>query len=234
MTTTTPPKAPTGRVAAIARHLGVTVHSRKRWGSQPATGPWPLARAQAGSVPDVYAYRRRAKPHHQIPARPTDTAVMHITDTQRTRDVCANFRVVERIGFDRFGSGVSYNWMIDPATGEVGIGQPIDAKGTHTVNEAGVPGFSYDLNYVALGFAIVGQPSDPISPAARRALARLLAAHMIAGYLNDGADFKPHRLFNPAKSCPGDRMVELMPEVWAVARGIAQEHANKQARGAEQ
>jgi hypothetical protein len=54
-----------------------------------------------------------------------------------------------RIGMERFGSGVSYNFLVHMQTGEVAVGQPLDAKGTHTLNEKRVPGYSYDQNLVA-------------------------------------------------------------------------------------
>lgn len=212
---------PTRRVASIARDMGAVVLSRKAWGSKPATNPWPLAVAQAGNNPDVYGWRRAHKPHHQIPQHPTDTLVQHITDTTPSRDFAADCRLVERIGFERFGSGVSYNWLVNMGTGVIAVGQPLDAKGTHTVNEAGVSGFSYDLNYVSVAVAVVGTPSTPLTGAARIGLARIIGAMMAAGYLNTTADYKPHRLFNPAKSCPGDITVAAMPEVWRRAVAYA-------------
>lgn len=201
----------TMRVVRRLRRAGVTVYSRSGWGSQPAGYKWPLA----PDVPNVYDWRRQNKP-----ARPlADTVVQHITVTRRSGDFRADCRAVERIGFDRFGSGVSYNWLVDMVTGEVAVGQPLDAKGTHTVNDKDVEGFSYDQNLVARAIAVIGMPSTPLSVKAQRSIVRLLVAMIEEGAVTIGFDYVPHSLF-AFKDCPCDSTRARMPKM----RGAVAEH----------
>lgn len=191
----------TMRVVRNARRRGVTVLSRRQWGSE----------QQA-----VYAWRRKNKPAHQ----PADTVVQHITVTldhgPLTGDFKADMRTVERIGMERFGSGVSYNFVVDMATGVVGVGQPLDAKGTHTINDKGVPGYSYDQNLVARAIAVLGMPSDKLAPQAERAIGLLLAAMIEEGAVTPGFDYDPHSKF-AWKDCPCDSTRNRMPAIRAAA-----------------
>lgn len=184
----------TQRVVAAARRRGVTVHERHEWGS-----------VREG----VYVTRRRTKP--TAPA-PSDTLVQHITVTRPSGDFLADCRAVEQIGWERFRSGVSYNWLVDMTTGEVAVGQPLDAKGTHTVNDKGVDGFSYDQNKVARAVAVVGMPGTRLSMVAESALVELLAAHVEAAALTPGFDYVPHSLF-AAKDCPCDATRDAMGRI---------------------
>lgn len=175
---------PTNRVVANLRKRGVTVYHHHQWGSRHRA---------------TYALRRvtkRAK-------RPAGTCVQHITVTNPGGDFKANVRTVERIGYDRFKSGVSYNWVVDMTTGEVAVGQPLDAKGTHTVNNKNVPGYSYDQNYAARAIAVLGMPNTPLSAKAEHAITQILAAMVEEGELTDGFDYDPHSKFT-AKDCPCD------------------------------
>jgi hypothetical protein len=193
----------TQAVIKRARQRGVTVHDRRAWGSR---------------LPHVYAWRRLFR---KVAPGPADTLVQHITVTRRA-GIKADARTVESIGQARFGSGVSYNWLVDMVTGEVAVGQPLDAKGTHTVNDKRVAGYSHDQNLVARAIAVVGMPGDQLSPAAREAIAQLIAAMIEQGALTRGFDYCPHSLF-AAKDCPCGptrdampairaRVVELLPE----------------------
>lgn len=176
----------TQRVVQNARRRGVDVLERHQWGAR---------------YEEVYAARRRVKPARQ----PADTVVQHITVTldhgPLTGDFKADVRTVERIGYERFKSGVSYNFVVDMATGMVAVGQPLDAKGTHTVNDKGVAGFSYDQNLAARAIAVLGMPQDELSKAARRSIRRLLLAMVEEGAITPGFDYVPHSLF-AAKDCP--------------------------------
>lgn len=177
------------RVIARARNrYGLRVYDRSQWGSR---------------YPSVYETRRRTKPALQ----PADTVWQHITVTLDHGDLTGHFftdvRTVERIGYERFGSGCSYNWLVDMTTGDVAEGQPLDAKGTHTVNDKDVPNFSYDQNYAARAIAVVGMPGDKLSAKAARSIAGLLAAMMDEKAITTHFDYVPHSLV-AWKDCPCD------------------------------
>lgn len=206
----------TQRVVRNARKRGLTVLTRRQWGSRPSGYPWPLA----PDVLNVYGWRRRNKPHAPLPA---DTLVQHITVTFDSGRLVGDFRrdmqTIERIGFERFGSGFSYNWAIDMRTGMVGLGQSLDAKGTHTVNDKGYrpDEFSHDQNRVALAFACLGMPGDRLSAAAEHAIVQLAAAHVDERALTRGFDYLPHSVF-AAKDCPTDAVRDRMDEIRAAVR----------------
>lgn len=187
----------TTRVVKRARARGLTVRTRRDWGSKRAA---------------LYALRRLVKRAKQ----PADTVVLHITVTHppgagKTLSDC--MRELERIGVERFGSGVSYNAAIAiNGAGHVGIGQPLDAKGTHTVNRKRVRGFSYDQNYAARAIAFVGMPGQQLSPAARGACVDFLVAMVLERAITPGFDLVPHSLF-AAKDCPTDTVREAMPGI---------------------
>lgn len=164
---------------------GVHIIGRGEWGSREET---------------VYKWRRKYKPVKRLKA---DTLVQHITVTKPSGDLKADARTVERIGMERFGSGVSYNFLVDMETGHIAVGQSLDAKGTHTVNNKNVSGFSYDQNAVARAIAVVGMPNTPLSPRAHEAIAGLIAAMIDEGALTPGFDYVPHSFF-AYKDCPSD------------------------------
>jgi hypothetical protein len=183
----------TQKVVRAARKRGVTVLDRKDWQS---------------TEQDVYAWRRVNKPHQLLPERPVDTIWQHITVTRNTGNFRSDVRTVERIGMERFGSGVSYNWIVNMRTGEVAQGQPLDAKGTHTVNYKGADApngepLSYDQNAVSLAIAVLGMPGDVLSDAAEDSIVKLLLAHIDAGALTRGFDYLPHSHV-AYKDCPCD------------------------------
>jgi hypothetical protein len=191
----------TQRVVKNARRRGVTVLSRRQWGSKYGA---------------VYAWRRvwkRAK-------TPADTIVQHITVTNPSGDFKADCRTVESIGQERFGSGVSYNWLVDMRTGKVAVGQPLDAKGTHTLNDKGIAGYSHDQNLVARAIAVIGQPGTPLSEAAELAIAKLIAAMMDEGAVTKNPDYDPHSKF-AWKDCPCDATRNRMDGILATAKRLA-------------
>lgn len=171
-----------------------------------------LNRGQWGTTSEAtYQARRRSKPHRLLPDRPSDTLWQHITVTEATTDPAADMRALERIGNDRFGSGVSYNVAVHP-TGAVLLGQPLDAKGTHTVNVKGIPGYSYDQNYVSLAVAWIGVPGDKPTGEAVDAIADVMRALIKVDALTKGFDYVPHSLV-AAKDCPLQSMRDLMPSI---------------------
>lgn len=194
------------------RFYGVKVLSHKAWGSR---------------FPGVYAWRREHKPHGLLPGRPVDTLWQHVTVTFDSGLLIGDFRedvrLIERIGMERFGSGVSYNVVFDMARGWAAIGQPFDAKGTHTVMDKHQRGFSYDQNAVALAFAVLGVCADKLSARAREAMARGIAAAMDVGALTAKPDYLPHS-FAAYKDCPCDETRDAMAGVMARAKRL---HARK-------
>lgn len=189
------------RVRRNARKRGVVILTHKQWGSR---------------LIKLYNSRLLTRP---VTVKMADTLWQHITVTfdsgVLTGDFKKDMQTIERIGAERFNSGVSYNFPIDMRTGMVGQGQLLLAKGTHTVNNKGIPGYSYDQNAVARSFAWIGMPGDKISPEAREAAAQLFAAMMDEGALTQSPDYNPHSLVAP-KDCPTDAGRAAMP--WILAR----------------
>jgi hypothetical protein len=191
----------TDALVAVLRRRGVEVLTHDQWGS--------IRRS-------TYAARLDSRPHALLPQRPVDTLWNHITvtfdDGVLVGDFAADMREVERIGYDRFGSGVSYNILIDAnaTRPRVAIGQFLEAKGTHTVNDKGVAGYSYDQNAVALAVAWVGVPGDRLNEHAETALVEVRAALIEIDALTPDYDDVPHSLV-AAKDCPTNELRDRLP-----------------------
>lgn len=196
----------TQKFVQAAQEQGLPVYTRnigrRGWGSR---------------HPLVYAWRRKFRKHAPLPS---DTLVQHITVTRDQGTSDRNFkeemRTVEDIGWDRFKSGVSYNLCIDMVTGQIGLGQAFDAKGTHTVNDKNLTGFSFDQNLVAHAISFIGMPGDKLSTKAVRNTARCIAIMMKLRILTTHFDYVGHREF-AYKDCPTDAVVERMPEILDLA-----------------
>lgn len=173
------------------RSAGYPVRSRKQWGTQHA---------------DVYAYRLRTKPV----TLPVPYMFAHITVTSVNGDEGA--RHIEQIGMDRFGSGVSYNWLVDHETHVIYEGMPLGAKGTHTVNDKGVDGFPYNLNYHGHAVAFMAMPGDKFCNRCAELFAAIQAAERIEGAARDSARFYPHSKF-AAKDCPTAAVRDALPAI---------------------
>jgi len=204
----------TTRVVRRAQQRGVTVLTRRQWGSR---------------HPAVYAWRRRFKRAKQ----PADTVVQHITVTfdsgRLVGDFKTDMRTIERIGYERFRSGFSYNFAVDMTTGMVGIGMPLDAKGTHTVNDKNVRGYSHDQNYAARAIAVLGMPGNQLSDKAAESIAQLLAAMVEQGAITEGFDYVPHSMF-AWKDCPCDPTRDRMPEIRRRVRRLLSADARAEER----
>lgn len=68
----------------------------------------------------------------------------HVTVTNPSGNVAADVRTVERIGY-RFGTGISYNRLVNQSTGPIAVGMPHDAPGAHTLNDKSVSRFPANL-----------------------------------------------------------------------------------------
>jgi N-acetylmuramoyl-L-alanine amidase len=183
-------------VRRLRRVYGVKVLTRRQWGTE-----HPLL------------YGLRVITH---PAKvPSDTLVQHITVTfdsgKLTGDMVKDMQTLERIGYSRFRSGISYNGAVD-REGALGIGQNLRAKGTHTVNHKRVPNYSYDQNYWARAIAWIGVEGDRPTEACVETTAKFFACLMDCGHLTEDPDYDPHAKFT-AKSCPTPAMISRMPEI---------------------
>jgi hypothetical protein len=191
------------RVVSNMRKRGLEVRQRHQWDSQ---------------YPEVYRYRLQ---HKRVTVKEADTFVMHISVTFDTGMLTGNFdedmRTIERIGYNRFSSGFSYNFGVDHRTGMIGVGMPLMAAGTHTINDLNKPGYSFNQNYVARAAAWIGMPGMVPTSEAKEAYAQMLAALMDEGALTDTFDFKPHSFFS-TKDCPTDAGRAAMP--WIKRRAM--------------
>lgn len=207
------------KVVRTARDRGLTVYTHKQWGSKHRKLYW------------TRLVTRRCK------RRVKDTLWQHITVTRDDgKDRIAFFmdmQELERIGNDRFGSGVSYNVAIDMETGEIGIGQFFMAKGTHTINhkQAEQPNFSFDQNAVSLAFAFIGMPGQKPSRKAIRAAGIMFGVLIDRRKLTFDPDYVPHRLV-AFKSCPTDAVVDVMPEIKRIAYKTSKKHQQALAKRA--
>lgn len=189
----------TTKVVRRARKKGVVVLSRRQWGSR--HGATYQKRRVLTRIGHWGKFRMKA-----------DTVAQHITVTRPSGDFAADCRTVEAIGMDRFGSGVSYNFLVDMTTGKVGVGQPLDSKGTHTINDKNVPGYSKDQNLVARAIAVIGMPETRLSDKAKKSIELLLEAMVEEGAITPTFDYKPHSFF-AWKDCPCDPTRNAMPSI---------------------
>lgn len=191
---------------AVVRRLragGYRVRTRNQWGSKQA---------------QVYGYRLRAKPVDL----PVDHMFAHITVTDEDGD--AGARQVERIGMDRFGSGVSYNWLVDHETHTIFEGQPLMAKGAHTVNDKKVPGYPENLNYFGHAVAFMAKPGDPFCDECEELFAAIMAASKLEDVVRDEAVYLPHSKF-AAKDCPTDVVRDALPRIHKLEREMRNQRA---------
>jgi len=193
----------TDAFVAALRARGVVVLEHDDWGARHA---------------DEYRQRLTTRPHALLPGKPVDTIWHHITVTfdhgPLSGDFKTDLRTVEGIGFQRFGSGISYNILVDANSPfpRVALGQFLEAKGTHTVNDKDVPGFSHDQNAVALGIAWIGMPGDTLNAAAVEAIIQAEAALIEVGACTTTYDCVPHSLV-AAKDCPTDELRDRLPQI---------------------
>lgn len=203
----------TDALVAELRRRGVEVLTHDQWGS--------VRR-------DVYAERLRTRPHDLLPSRPVDTLWNHVTVTNDSGDLVGEFKAdlltVERIGYDRFRTGTSYNVLVDQDAPHprLAIGQFLEARGAHTINDKGTPGYSKDQNRVALAVAWIGVPGDRLNEHAIEAMVQLRGALITIGALTGHYDDVPHSLV-AAKDCPTNELRNRLPDL--KRRGLAAANA---------
>lgn len=185
------------------QELGFPVVTRAEWGTRHA---------------ELYAERLET---HPFPGK-AKCLFGHITVTfdtgMLTGDFYKDMRTVERIGYERFGSGFSYNWAIDFRSGLIGEGQPLGATGTHTVNVKNVPGFPHNLNKYGHAVAMLGMPGDIPSEDFHRAFAAIMRAEADEGWLSEYIAY-PHSKF-AYKKCPTAPVANKLPLLPAMAKSM--------------
>lgn len=202
------------RVHRNARKRGVKIRTRRQWGTNFARG---------------YALRLLTK---RVTVKKADTLWQHITVTFDTGPLTGDFdkdmQTIERIGIERFGTGFSYNYAWDLKTGMIGVGQPLLARGAHTLNDKGIAGYSYNQNYVARAIAAMGMPGNKPTEEAIESLAQFIAAMIDEGALTEEPDYVPHSLV-AAKECPTQLVRDVMPRIYRRAQAVKRS-AQKQGR----
>lgn len=176
----------------------VPVLSHKQWGA---------------AFEGVYLTRREIRPAHQ----PADTVVQHITVTldhgPLRGDFIEDMQTIERIGWERFQTGISYNWVVDMETGWIGQGAYLDASGSHTLNDKGVHGYSYNQNRMARAIAVMGMPDTTLTKLAEESIVDILVAMWRSGAITYRPDYVPHSMF-AYKDCPCDATRDRMPNIY--------------------
>ena len=125
-------------------------------------------------------------------------------------DEHAAMRLLEDIGTDRFGSGVSYNVCVMPS-GRAYAGQPLDNKSTHS--EYG------DWNYTRASIALVGNyEKDRPTTAMLETVARIQATWLADGTIPT-VTLRGHYEVAP-KSCPGKYAIAEMDTIATRARTL--------------
>lgn len=182
----------------LRKRASVPVYSHKQWEAE---------------YEGVYLTRRETRPAHT----PADTVVQHITVTLDHGPLRKNFvedmKTIERIGWERFNTGISYNWVVDMTTGEIGQGQYLDAAGSHTINDKGVAGYSYNQNEMARAIAVMGMPETKLSKLAEESIVDILVSMWKVGAITYRPDYVPHSLF-AYKDCPCDSTRDRMPRIY--------------------
>lgn len=195
----------TTRVMRRSKRLGTPIIGRRRWS---LLNPTTL---------NVYRKRAFTHPHLLLPDKPSDTLVFHISVTRPDGSMESNMRTLHQIGMQRFGSGVSYNVAIRMKDGLVGLGQSLGTKGTHTVNWAKKPGYSFDQNAVAVAIVFVGMPGEILSNKAIQSAKNVIAAMILEHALTEHFDPQPHSFFvegtKYAKDCPTDAVRDLIDDM---------------------
>jgi hypothetical protein len=166
--------------------------TRDQWGARYGRGfgPAPLPAA------DVWL-------HHSVTSAPRVTS-------SRDLDVMA-VRLLENIGQQRFGGGISYTFAVCPS-GRVFDGHGVDRRGAHTLGH----------NTSGRAIVLVGNHErDEPTPQALDAVAQLLVTGHRAGWWRRPALSGGHRDASGASTdCPGRLAHRRIPDVNAAAAAL--------------
>lgn len=184
-------------VVARLQEAGFEVLTRKEWGTQHEA---------------LYQSRRKSRPCQL----PVEHFFAHVTVTPDSGEFTGDFkkdvRLVESIGFQRFGTGISYTWIVDQRSGLIAQGHPLDAKGAHTLNDKNISGFPFDLNAEGHAIAWIAVPGDRPSQACRDSYSAIIAAEKEEGAAQREAKIYPHSKF-AAKDCPLESLRRHLPDI---------------------
>lgn len=175
-----------------------TIASRKTWGASHSNG------VGIRPVGNLQKYL-----HHSVTAQlPVNATVAQ----ERTQ-----MRLLEHIGQQRFGRGISYTFPIFPS-GRIYQGADVDRIAYHSG-----PG----RNTRGVGIVLVGNTHDnPVTPQQRASLVWLLQEGVRRGWWNDPAITEGHRDFS-ATACPGNYAYKLIQDINREARGGSYEDFKK-------
>lgn len=178
--------------------MGLEFVTRSNWGSQYAS-----------------VYEHRMNDSYYRLNLPLDYLFCHISVTPEVGDSLGDeseaMRIIERVGYDRFNSGFSYNTAVHD-TGRIMLGMPFTAKGTHTINDKSVPGFPFDLNRYGHAVCLPQVESTLVTDIQVQNIARWGAALKLAGINNArNGKFYPHATF-AWKACPGAKMIARLDD----------------------
>ncbi len=157
--------------------------------------------------------RRLSLYHERLTTRrielPVDLGFVHISvTTDAIPEIPAaefeSMRAIEEIGWQRFGTGMSYNAAAHD-TGRLMMGHPLTASGAHTLDDFGTFGpKGASLNGRAFACVLPQNVADKVTDLQVDAIARFFAAAKRAGLLRlTTGRLHGHREVS-AKSCPGD------------------------------
>ncbi|GGM55358.1 hypothetical protein GCM10012275_28140 [Longimycelium tulufanense] len=160
--------------------------SRAQWGARydNGDGPAPLPASEIWL-------------HHSVTPAPSINASF-ATDASAVQHI-------EQIGEDRFGSGISYTFVVTPS-GRVFEGHSVDRQGTHTSGR----------NSIGRAIVLVGNYETDIPTAAqKRAVAALLRHGYQAGWWRQQRITGGHRQApgNADTACPGRNALAAIPEI---------------------
>lgn len=196
------------------RAAGVVCLNREQWGSR-ALGSY---------------IKRRST--HPMPPAPAKYHFFHLTVTPDTDTVAegkAGARQIEGYGYST-PPMVSYQDLLTNE-GFYFQGQDYGNKGTHTVNDKNVPGYSKDLNLEGYAFALMQNVNDEVSDIQVQLAAMVCAARELTGWVRKGAPVLPHRTF-AYKSCPGDKAMERLDDIRRLKNRYVANGLPKASRGA--
>lgn len=181
------------RIIRELREAGFTVLSRQEWGSRHRS---------------LYQWRRI---YRHFPGR-AKCFFAHVTATDRTDDFAADVRRVEHLGYERFRTGISYNYAVDQRSGAIAIGMPHDAAGAHAYNDKGIDGFPDRLSYFGHDIAWIGNVGDRPSQDCKDAFSAIIAAEKKHGAARVGAAINPHSKV-AWEECPLTVMTNALPAI---------------------
>lgn len=168
------------------------IYSRKEWGARYKNG---VGNRKVGSLEKYF--------HHSV--------TKHLSENATVAEEMAQMRVIERIGQQRFGDGISYTFIIFPS------GRIYEGAGVNRISWHSGPG----RNTRGAGICLAGNyEANKLGSKAENAVVWLLQEGVRRGWWNDPALTEGHRDFK-STSCPGKHAYGRMSEINRKGRGGA-------------